>query len=127
MKKILLIILSLILVTGCGCSKNEEKKDNQGENAQASIADTNVGKLDVIDFVTQYENGISEVYFTIENNTEEEITYNSISCDMYDKDNNLIYTIKIELDTLKAGESKDINVNVTVDLTKVVKVKYNVE
>lgn len=127
MKKILLVILSLILVTGCGCSKNEDKKDNQVDNTQSSVADTKVNKLDIIDFVTLYEDGISEVYYTIENNTEEEITYNYVNCDMYDKDDNLIYTLKTELGTLKAGESKDIDVSVTVDLTKVVKTKYNVE
>lgn len=127
MKKILLVILSLILVTGCGCTKNEDKKDNQVDNTQSSVADTKVNKLDIIDFVTLYEDGISEVYYTIENNTEEEITYNYVTCDMYDKDDNLIYTLKTELGTLKAGESKDIDVSVTVDLTKVVKTKYNVE
>ena len=127
MKKILLVILSLILVTGCRCTKNEDKKDNQVDNTQSSVADTKVNKLDIIDFVTLYEDGISEVYYTIENNTEEEITYNYVTCDMYDKDDNLIYTLKTELGTLKAGESKDIDVSVTVDLTKVVKTKYNVE
>ena len=127
MKKILLVILSLILVTGCGCSKNEDKKDDQIDNTQSSVADTKVNKLDIIDFVTLYEDGITDVYYTVENNTEEEISYNYVICEMYDKDDNLIYTLKSELGTLKPGESKDIKMKVTLDLNQVVKTKYNVE
>lgn len=127
MKKILLIILSLILVTGCGCSKNEETKNNQVDNSQTSVADSKAGKLDIVDFVAIYEDGISEVYYTIENNTEEDLSYDYITCETYDKDDNLVYIIKIELGTIKAGESKDIDVSVTVDLSKVTKAKYSVE
>lgn len=127
MKKILLVILSLILVTGCGCNKKEDKKDEQTDNNKASIVDTKTNKLDMVDFVTLYEDGITDVYYTVENNTEEEISYNYVICEMYDKDDNLIYTLKSELGTLKPGESKDIKMKVTLDLTQVVKTKYNVE
>lgn len=126
MKKILLLMLSLSLITGCGCNKKEENVDNK-KNDQTIIVDTKVNKLDMVDFITSYEEGISEVYYTVENNTEEEISYNYVICEMYDEDNNLVYTLKSELGTLKAGESKDINANITLDLTKVVKTKYSVE
>lgn len=126
MKKILLLILSLSLITGCGCNKKEENVDNK-KNDQTIIVDTKVNKLDMVDFITSYDEGISEVYYTVENNTEEEISYNYVICEMYDEDNNLVYTLKSELGTLKAGESKDINANITLDLTKVVKTKYSVE
>lgn len=126
MKKILLLILSLSLITGCGCNKKEENVDNK-KNDQTIIVDTKVNKLDMVDFITSYEEGISEVYYTVENNTEEEISYNYVICEMYDEDNNLVYTLKSELGTLKTGESKDINANITLDLTKVVKTKYSVE
>lgn len=126
MKKILLLILSLSLITGCGCNKKEENVDNK-KNDQTIIVDTKVNKLDMVDFITSYEEGISEVYYTVENNTEEEISYNYVICEMYDDDNNLVYTLKSDLGTLKTGESKDINANITLDLTKVVKTKYSVE
>lgn len=126
MKKILLLILSLSLITGCGCNKKEENVDNK-KNDQTIIVDTKVNKLDMVDFITSYEEGISEIYYTVENNTEEEISYNYVICEMYDDDNNLVYTLKSDLGTLKAGESKDINANITLDLTKVVKTKYSVE
>lgn len=127
MKKILLLILSLSLITGCGCNKKEENKDNTNKNNQTIVVDTKVNKLDMVDFITLYEEGISEVYYTVENNTEEEISYNYVICEMYDEDNNLIYTLKSELGTLKAGETKDISANITLDLTKVTKTKYSVE
>ena len=119
-------LVSLLIVTGCGCD-NKENQKNPNENTPAVIADVKVKKLDVIDFVTLYEKNISSIYYTVENNTEESINYSTISCEMYDKDNNLVYTLSSELGNLEPNESKDIEMNVSVDLSKVTSVKYNVE
>lgn len=124
MKKILLIVLSLVLITGCG--KKEEVIDTNETNSN-NVSDIKVSKLDMVDFITLYEDGISSVYYTVENNTDEVISYNYVMCSMYDKDDNLIYTIKSDLGTLNPGESKDITANITLDLSKVDHAKYNVE
>jgi len=126
MKKILLILLSLVLITGCGCNK-EEKEVEQNNEEQNVVSDIKVNKLDMIDFITTYEDGIASVYYTVENNTEDVISYNYVICNMYDKDDNLIYTLKSDLGTLNPGESKDITANITLDLSKVSYTKYNVE
>lgn len=130
MKKLFSLIsiclLSLLIVTGCGCD-NKEEQENPNENTPAVIADTKVKNLDVIDFITLYEKNISSIYYAVENNTEETINYSTISCEMYDEDNNLIYTLTSELGNLEPNESKDIKMNVSVDLSKLTSVKYNVE
>jgi len=124
MKKILLILLSIVLITGCG--KKEEVIDTNETNSN-NVSDIKVSKLDMVDFITLYEDGISSVYYTVENNTDEVISYNYVMCSMYDKDDNLVYTIKSDLGTLNPGEFKDIKENITLDLSKVDHVKYNVE
>ena len=126
MKKILLLLLSLVLITGCGCNK-EEKKVEQNNEEQNVVSDIKVNKLDMIDFITTYEDGIASVYYTVENNTEDVVSYNYVICNMYDEDDNLIYTLKSDLGILNPGESKDITANVTLDLSKVDHTKYNVE
>lgn len=126
MKKILLILLSLILVTGCGCEKDEKStgKNNEQQNV---VTDSNVSNLDMVDFITFYDEGISEIYYTVENNTNETISYNSVICEMYDEDNNLIYSLSSDLGTLNPNESKDIQEKIAMDLSKVYNVKYGVE
>lgn len=126
MKKILLILLSLILATGCGCEKDEKPSDKNNEQ-QNVVTDTNVSKLDMVDFITFYDEGISEIYYTVENNTNETISYNSVICEMYDEDNNLIYSLSSDLGTLNPNESKDIQEKIAMDLSKVYNVKYSVE
>lgn len=122
MKKILLLVLSIFLITGCGNKENIEKEEQQN-----IINNSKVNKLDIIDFITTYEEGISSIYYTVENNTEESINYNYVICNMYDENNNLIYTVKSDLGNLNPTESKDINENITMDLSQVTSVKYNVE
>lgn len=130
MKKLFSLVLvgflSLLITTGCGCDKKKDdiKTDN---DTPAVIGDVKFKKLDIIDFIVLYENNISTIYYTIENNTEETINYETINCEMYDKDNNLVYTLTSELGNLEPGQSKDIEMNVSTDLTKVVSVKYNVD
>lgn len=126
MKKILLLLLSLILVTGCGCEKKEKPTDKNNEQ-QNIVTDISVSKLDMVDFITFYEEGISEIYYTVENNTEEVISYNSVICEMYNEENNLIYSLRSDLGTLNPNESKDIKESVAMDLSKVYNVKYSVE
>lgn len=132
MKKVftslLMLILMVGLVTGCSCEKKANKENNNGnvldENANVEIRDQKVNELDIVDFLVVYENDISDVYFTIENNTEEAVTYNEIECNIYDKNKGLIYSFKEDVGTLEALDEKEINHRVNIDLTKVAEVEY---
>ena len=129
MKKIfsltLLCLLSIGLVTGCGCSKKENKPDVLDEDeANTEIKDTKVEDLDIIDFVVLLEDNISTVYFEVVNNTEETKTYEKIDCSMYDKDGKVLYSFEEPLGPLESLESKEIEYKVDIDLTKVANVEY---
>ena len=131
MKKVvysfLIAFLAVTLVTGCSCSK-KEKKDNEqidlNENTNVEINDTKVNELDIIDFVVFYEDEISDVTFTIANNTEDTVTYNEIECNMYNKNKELLHSFTDEVGTLEALDEKEITYRVNLDLTKVAEVEY---
>lgn len=133
MKKIfvisLTVFLALGLVTGCSCEKKEENKNtNNGvlnnENANVTIKDRKVKGLDVIDFLVVYEDEISDIYFTIQNNTDATVTYSEVECSLYDKNKELLYSFKDSVGTLESLDEKNITHRVNLDLTKVAEVEY---
>lgn len=128
MKKVISLVLigmlALGLNTGCG---KKEKKVEKDIVSQPNISDVKLKGLDIVDFVIVTENNINTIYYSIENNTEEPITFNKISCEMYDKNGNLIYNLDSNLGTIDADDYKDITMNVSADLSSLATVKYNVE
>lgn len=130
MKKTLIILIMVVsLLSGCSCDKKEENKNSRilDENSNVEIQDVKVNELDVIDFVVLYENSISEVYFTVENNTESDVNYEKIECSLYDKNDKLIYSFDKDLGLIEAMDQLDIVYKVDLDLTKVAKVQYDVK
>lgn len=130
MKKVFSLVLvgflSLTLLTGCGCDK-KEKENNNDVVTQPSIRDAKVKGLDVVDFIVTNENNISTIYYSVENNTDAAINFANIDCEMYDKDGNLIYSISKELGNIEPTEYKDFEINLSIDLSELASVKYNVE
>ena len=121
-------ILVISLVSGCGCNKKEDEQNNEvNESTNTKIKDTIVEGLDIIDFVVIFENNISEVYYTVENNKDEAITFNQIECIMYDKSDKIIYSFVKELGTIEPGDSIDISGKFDINLTKVAKVEYSLK
>lgn len=129
MKKIIDLIFIGIFAfcVTTGCTKKEEKKIYNDIISQPNIADAKVKGLDIVDFVITNENNINTIFYSVENNTNEAIVFNKISCEMYDKDGNLIYNLDSKLGTIEANEYKDITMNTTADLSELASVKYNVE
>ncbi len=131
MKKVfygfLAIVLAFSLATGCSCEKKEKEDNNQSiinDNSNLEINDTKVNELDIIDFVVFYEDEISDISFTIANNTEETVTYNEIECNMYNKNKELLHSFTDEVGPLEAMDEKEITYRVNLDLTKVAEVEY---
>lgn len=123
---ILVGILGIGLVTGCGCDKKKVDKKDVLDDTESNtvIKDQKVEGLDIIDFVVLLENNISTVYFEVANNTEEAKNYEKIECSMYDKDGNVLYSFEKDLGNLEPLESKDIEYKVDINLTKTATVEY---
>lgn len=119
------------IVTGCSCSKDKAKskttnnnKEVLDENSSVVVKDVKVNGLDFVDFVVVYDEGISDVYFTVQNNTDEAITYNEVECSIYNKNKELLFTFTKELGTLESLDEKSIDFHVNTDLTKAAEVEY---
>lgn len=124
MKKI--IIIMLMVLTLSGCEKKETKKETTQsvEENYASITDKKVGELDIVDFLVVYEDNISTIYFDVVNNTNETISYNNIVINLYDKSKTLILSHTIELGSVEPNSIKSIKESFDANLTKVANVEY---
>ena len=124
---ILVIALALSFTTGCSCEKKDKKGNEQAninDNANVEIKDVKVNELDITDFVVFYEDEISDISFTIENNTEETVTYNQVECNMYNKNKELLYSFQENVGPIEAIDQLEITHRVNLDLTKVANVEY---
>ncbi len=92
MKKIFIVMaVFTLLVTGCGCSKKEEKKENKPAEINKDISSFDEQTKDgitVSDLNLNYENGFTQVYATIKNTKSEDVKANDVSIFLYDKDGN---------------------------------------
>lgn len=96
MKKILLTLAVLLLLTGCGSTKEIEK----------NITSDNIVKEEVIDNVTvkvdkfYYKEGYTTMNLIIKNNKEESIYIDTYKVNLYDKENNLIGVFNPKFDNI---------------------------
>ncbi len=126
LKLIICSFMALLLLTGCGDNKNDDKNKEE-QNKRVTIKNTIVEGLDIVDFAVLFENNISEVYFTIENNGDEAKTFEKIKCTMYDKDKKTLATFDYNVGTIEPKEKLDVVNKVDIDLTKVAQVEYSLE
>ena len=126
LKLILCSFMAVLLLTGCGDKKNDDQKKDE-QNKRVTIKNTIVEGLDIVDFAVLFENNISEVYFTIENNGDETKTFEKIKCTMYDKDKKPLATFDYNVGTIEPNEKLDVVNKLDIDLTKVAQVEYSLE
>lgn len=102
MKKILLTLAVLLLLTGCGSTKEIEK----------NITSDNIVKEEVIDNVTvkvdkfYYKEGYTTMNLIIKNNKEESIYIDTYKVNLYDKENNLIGVFNPKFDNIIKSEEE---------------------
>lgn len=126
LKVSLLMFSFLLILTGCNekTKEKEQKNNTETDNSVLDIKDTKVNELDVVDFVVLYENNISDVYFEVQNNTDDSVSYSTIECILYDKNGNVLYSFDEELGILESLDEIQIAHKVDIDLTKAVTVEY---
>ena len=133
MKKILkmtIIGLSIVgLVTGCGCSKKEEKKDDIKANTNEEAVKDQT--LDVFEFKNTsliYENGRTALETSVTNTSEKDELLQEFVIQVLDQDGKeMIELTGFVGDTLKSGETRVINSYCKDDLTNATKIVYSVK
>ena len=128
MKKILILFLCSILLTGCGNKKlsNEEMgKVDQDSLSSKFFEDQTLGNITIKDFNIVVEDGMSTVYFNIKNNTADNIELNNIKVYMYDENDLLLQELNGYVgDILEGSATKSITVDVDIDLSNVIRVSF---
>ena len=126
-KIILIGIIGLNIITGC--FKKEEKKEEVKVNTNENvIKDQEVEGLKMTNTSLVYENGTTVLVTEVINEKEEDITVKRIRIKVKDKEGNILTTlIGTIADTIKPGESRTIETETPLDLSKAESVEYSVE
>ena len=126
LKIILISLMGLSLLTGCGKKEEQEPpiKVNTNENV---IKDQEVEGLTMTNTSLVYENGTTTLVTEVINNTKEDYTLKRIKIIVKDKEGNIITTlIGTIADTIKPGESRIIDSDTPIDLSEAESIEYSV-
>ena len=126
LKIILISLMGLSLLTGCGKKEEIEPpiKVNTNENV---IKDQEVEGLTMTNTSLVYENGTTTLVTEVINNTKEDYTLKRIKIIVKDKEGNIITTlIGTIADTIKPGESRIIDSDTPIDLSEAESIEYSV-
>ena len=132
MKKVinisLMLLVCLTLVTGCGKNNNKDSKSDMKVNTNDEvIKDQNIDGLEITNTSLVYENGLSYFSATVTNNTGSDYELNEYRINVKDSEGNIIITIPGYVGSIiKNGESKNINSQVTEDLSKAASIEYEI-
>ena len=131
--KIILIIITIIVIIGINIISKQGKKEkeeplikvNTNENV---VKDQEVEGLKMTNTSLVYENGTTVLVTEVINEKEEDITVKRIRIKVKDKEGNTLTTlIGTIADTIKPGESRTIETETPLDLSKAESVEYSVE
>lgn len=136
MKKVLLSVLCLLVITGCGCNKKEENKKNPTGND--SIVKTNTNKeflnnqtingIEISNINLSYQNELSIFTAVVTNKSTIVKKVGIIDIVIKDENKNEIITLKGLIDkNMKVNESASINASTSLDLTNAKYVEYRIK
>ena len=132
MKKILTIsismLLSIILVTGCGCSKKEEQKVEESYNTNSGVVDNKVvEELNLTNTSLVSKGNNSTLVTLVTNPTNEDKEVRIFNIYVKDKDGKEIVKLQGYVgDVVPAGESREITSNVDMNLDHAHTIEYEI-
>lgn len=130
MKKIILILLLLVTLTGCGKTNNEEVKE-ETEEIKYITSDTLKEKKEIsglkLEFISlEYNKGISTLKVRVTNESDRETIEKYVNILYKNSEGNIVYTALGYIKKLSPGEDTILIVNDTIDLSNVESVEYEV-
>ena len=129
MKKLIIlpiILLSLVLVTGCGCSKKEST--NKASNNVAKLTKEQiVNEIKFSSMSLVYENNDTNFIAIVTNTSKESKNIGIIDIIFKDKNGNEITTLKgLVGKTLASNGSSTINASTGIDLTNAYSIEFKI-
>lgn len=130
-KKTILTILVIGLITGCGCEKKvKEEETTPKEEKPIYDKDARVVKDQIfkgLEFVNTKISG-GEITTSIINNTGVVYEPSTFTIKVKDKNNNIIIEIKENIEeSIADGETKTVVTNANTDLSNAYSIEYSVD
>ena len=130
MKKIILILLLLVTLTGCGKTNNEEVKE-ETEEIKYITSDTLKEEKEIsglkLEFISlEYNKGISTLKVRVTNESDTETIEKYVNILYKNSESNIVYTALGYIKKLSPKEDTILIVNDTIDLSNVESVEYEV-
>ena len=132
-KSLLALLLVVTLVTGCGCTKKDNKKNNAKDDVKVNteenvIKDQTFEGLTFTNTSLTTTNGVSTLITEVSNSTGEDYTLEEFTITIKNKDGEVITTIPGYVgDVIKNGETRTINSSIDIDLSNASSIEYSVK
>lgn len=125
MKKIL-ILLAVILLTGCSFNKDDISNSKINHNS-GIIAEQTINNLTMSDVLLSYQDGISTFQVTVKNNAMEDVVINEFNVVFKTENGSMITTLYGALgDTLKGEDSITVTITSDIDLSEAYSLEYQI-
>lgn len=132
-KGLLALLLVATLVTGCGCTKKDNKKDSTKDDVKVNteenvIKDQTFEGLTFTNTSLTTTNGVSTLITEVSNSTGSDYTLEEFTITIKNKDGEVITTIPGYVgDVIKNGETRTINSSIDIDLSSASSIEYSVK
>ena len=132
-KGLLALLLVATLVTGCGCTKKDNKKNNAKDDVKVNteenvIKDQTFEGLTFTNTSLTTTNGVSTLITEVSNSTGSDYTLEEFTITIKNKDGEVITTIPGYVgDVIKNGETRTINSSIDIDLSNASSIEYSVK
>ena len=132
-KSLLALLLVATLVTGCGCTKKDNKKNNTKDDVKVNteenvIKDQTFEGLTFTNTSLTTTNGVSTLITEVSNSTGSDYTLEEFTITIKNKAGEVITTIPGYVgDVIKNGETRTINSSIDIDLSNASSIEYSVK
>ena len=132
-KSLLALLLVVTLVTGCGCTKKDNKKNNAKDDVKVNteenvIKDQTFEGLTFTNTSLTTTNGVSTLITEVSNSTGSDYTLEEFTITIKNKAGEVITTIPGYVgDVIKNGETRTINSSIDIDLSSASSIEYSVK
>lgn len=132
-KSLLALLLVATLVTGCGCTKKDNKKNNAKDDVKVNteenvIKDQTFEGLTFTNTSLTTTNGVSTLITEVSNSTGSDYTLEEFTITIKNKAGEVITTIPGYVgDVIKNGETRTINSSIDIDLSSASSIEYSVK
>ncbi len=125
MKKILIIIVSVLLITGC--TNNETSNNSKVNTNENIIKEQVIGNVNINNISLTYKEGTSNFKMTITNIADQNININNFKVTFKSKSGSIITVLNgFSLDNIEPNTSLEIVLDSDIDLSKAYSVEYEI-